>query len=186
MKAWAFTLDGHIFYVLDDVDGDTLVCDLRTGQWYHWYTGATPGLWTTQNGVMWNGRALATDGESSQIWEVDPHSMRDEGAIEISRVVTAFQFLRGRASARIGSFRLTASVGGPSLEDAEVSLRFSDNEGQTWGVTYTRVLEADNFAQVLRFRSLGRLRAPGRIWEVADRGGLVLIEGADADIEGQE
>lgn len=186
MKAWAFTMDGHIFYVMDDVDGDTLVCDLRTGQWHHWYTGTVPGVWSMHNGMMWNGRVLASDAVTGQIWEVDPHSMRDEDTTEISRVVTAFHSLRGRSSARVGSFRLTASVGEPSLDAAQVSVRFSDDEGQTWGALYTRALETDNFAQVLRFRSLGRLRAPGRIWEVSDRGGLVLIEGADADIEGQE
>jgi hypothetical protein len=186
VKAGAFNLDGHIFYVMNDVDGATLVCDLRTGQWHHWYTGAVPGLWNMQNGMMWEGRALAADSASNELWEVDPHSMHDEGTVEISRVVTAFQPLRGRASARVGSFRLTAGVGEPSLEGAELKLRFSDDEGQTWGITYTRALETDNFAQPLRFRSLGRLRAPGRIWEVSDSGGLVLIEGADADVEGSD
>lgn len=186
MKAWAFTLDGHIFYVMDDVAGQTLVCDMRTGQWHHWYTGADPALWNMQSGIMWNGVAIAADLTTNKIWEVDPHSMRDEETIEITRVVTAFQAVRGRASARIGSFRLTASVGEPSLVGAVVHLRFSDDEGESWSPVYERVLSVGDFSQPLRFRSLGRIRAPGRIWEVSDQGGLLLIEGADADIEGEE
>ena len=185
VKAWAFVLDGHIFYVLDDVDGNTVVCDMRTGQWHHWYTGDSPGLWNMHRGIMWEGRAIAADAQLPKIWEVDPHSMLDEESIEISRVVTAFQALRGRASARVGSFRLTADVGEPTTVDAEVHLRFSDDEGQTWSSVHVRVLEIGNTDQPLRFRSLGRLRAPGRIWEISDKGGFVLIEGADADVEGE-
>lgn len=185
MRAWAFVLDGHIFYVLDDLNGETYVCDLRSGQWHHWYTGAVPGLWNMKVGVMWKGRPIAADSVLNKIWEVDPHSLQDEDAIEISHVVTAFQAMRGKASARVGSFRLTANVGEPSLEDAEVQLRFSDDEGQSWSITHTRVLVVDDFDQVLRFRSLGRMRAPGRVWEVRDTGGSVLIEGADSDMEGE-
>lgn len=185
MKAWAFIFDGHIFYVLDDANGITLVCDLRTGQWHHWYTGPVPGVWNMRRGMMWNGRVLAADVASSEIWELDPHSTKDEESIEISHVVTAFQPVRGKASVRVGSFRLTADVGEPSLEDAEVKLRFSDDEGQSWSATHVRVLAANDFDQVLRFRSLGRMRAPGRVWEVSDTGGSVLIEGADSDMEGE-
>jgi hypothetical protein len=65
-------------------------------------------------------------------------------------------------------------------------MRFSDDEGQTWSSVYSRVLIADDFDQPLRFRSLGRIRSPGRLWEISDRGGLVLIEGADADLEGDD
>jgi hypothetical protein len=176
-------MDGHIFYVMDDVNGDTMVCDMRTGQWHHWYNGAVPGLWNMKGGVMWNGRVIAADAALAKIWEMDPHSMLDEGVTQISRVVTAFQPVRGKASTRVGSFHVTASVGAPTAVDAEVRLRFSDDEGNSWSVTHVRVLATGNFAQPLRYRSLGRLRAPGRIWEVADTGGLVVIQGADANLE---
>jgi len=180
-KAWAFVLDGHVFYVLNDVDGDTMVCDLRTGQWAHWRTGSAQ-KWNMFRGLMWRGNAIACDKNSNVLWSVDPESVLDEDAIEIQRVVTGFQPLRGRASVRQGSLRVTASVGEPSAVDAEVRMRFSDDEGETWGVQYVRVLQPEEYAQVLRYRSLGRIRAPGRIWEVADEGGLIRIEGVDADV----
>lgn len=184
--AWAFVLDGHIFYVLNDVGGDTVVCDLRAGnQWAHWYTGEAGGKWSAYRGIVWKGRTLVVDDLTSSIWEVDPDSMLDGGVDHIKRVVTAFQAVRGKGSIRQGSLRVTASVGEPSLEDATVLLRFSDDEGQTWSPVYSRTLEAGNYDQPLRFRSLGRLRSPGRIWEISDIGGLVTIEGADADMEGQ-
>lgn len=183
--AWAFVLDGHIFYVLNDVSGRTVVCDMRTGQWHHWYTGAVPGKWNMFRGFMWRGRPLAVDEVSSKVWEVDPNAFLDEGVQHILRVVTGFQAVRGKASMRQGSLRLTASVGEPDLVGAVVSMRFSDNEGVAWSTPQTRVLAAGDYAQPLRFRSLGRLRAPGRIWEISDQGGLVTIEGADSDMEGK-
>lgn len=184
-KAWAFVLDGHVFYVLNDVDEQTYVCDMATGQWHHWYTGDTPGRWNMYAGIMWNGRAIAGDGSLGKIWEVEPDSMLDEGVHEIQRAVTAFAPIRGRASVRQGSLRVTASMGDPTAAPAKLLLRFSDDEGETWSPTYERTLEEDAFGQVLRYRSLGRMRAPGRIWELSDKGGLVRIEGVDSDMEGE-
>lgn len=185
MKTWAFVLDGHTFYVMDDVSGMTLVCDLSTQQWHHWYTGNDATVWGMLRGVTWKGRVLAVDAASSEIWELDPNSALDRSTEHIRRVVTAFQSVRGKGSIRQGSFRITASMGEPSLPDAVVSMRFSDDEGQSWSPTYERTVQAGNFGQLLRYRSLGRIRAPGRIWEVSDTGGLLTIEGADVDVEGQ-
>jgi hypothetical protein len=182
-KAWGFSLDGHVFYVLNDVDGSTYVCDLTTGQWHHWYTGDEPGLWNAWRGIMWRGHALAGGEEGNRIWLIDPDAETDEGEHQISRVVTAFAPLRGKASIRQGSLRVNASIGSPSADPAVLYLRFSDDEGTAWSHAYERTLEPDKFDQVLRYRSLGRIRAPGRIWELADKGGLVRIDGVDSDIE---
>ena len=184
--AWAFTLDGHIFYVMNDVDGMSLVYDVRTGQWHHWYTGPLrTALWNAFRGKMWKGRVLFADESTADIWEADPSSMLDEETTHITRVVTGFQAIRGKASMRQGSLRVTASIGNPAQVGAQVTLRFSDDEGRTWGVAYARTLVAGVYDQPLRFRSLGRLREPGRLWEISDTGGLVTIEGADADMEGK-
>lgn len=182
--SWAFVLDGHVFYVLNDVNGHTYVCDLTTGQWHHWYTGDAPGQWNMYRGVIWRGKVIAGDSSDGVLWELDPDAMLDEGAFQIQRVVTAYQPVRGKGSVRQGSLRVTASVGEPTADPAVVRLRFTDDEGERWSVTHERTLDPGAFGQVLRFRSLGRLRAPGRIWEVSDRGGLVRIEGVDSDLEG--
>lgn len=182
-NAWAFTLDGHVFYVLSDVGGETLVYDVRTGHWHHWYTGAAT-LWNMYRGVMWRGEVIAADASLGKIWTVDPYSMLDEEATQIQRVVTGFMPFRGRRSVRQGSLRLTVSLGYPTADPATVAMRFSDDEEESWSILHSRILVAEDFDQVLRFRSLGRIRAPGRVWEITDTGGFVRIEGADADVEG--
>jgi hypothetical protein len=182
--AWAFVLDGHVFYVLSDVSGRTLVCDLATGQWHHWFTGEDPALWNMQRGLMWRGRALAAGAAGAQVWEVDPLSTLDEETDVIHRAVTGFFPVRGRAGFRQGALRLSGSVGSPDAVDVEVRLRFSDDEGVTWSRTFVNVLRVGAFAQTISFRGLGRLRAPGRIWDVSDAGGLVRIDSVDSDMEG--
>lgn len=181
--SWAFVLDGHVFYVLSDVSGRTLVCDLTTGQWHHWFTGEVPGLWNMYRGTTWRGRTLAADAASPQVWEVDPLSTLDEGTDLIHRAVTGFLGIRGRNSYRQGSLRLSASVGDPDVDGVELRMRFSDDEGQTWGLTYTVALDSAAYSQPISFRGLGRMRAPGRIWEFTDAGGLVRLDGLDSDME---
>jgi hypothetical protein len=179
-KAWAFTLDGHVFYVIPTGDR-TLVLDLTTGQWHQWRTWNRTH-WNAWRGIMWRGQALAADMESSQIWQVDPTSMLDEGEYPIIRIVSAFTPFRGRGSQPVGKVLLSASMGSPDVSGAVVQLRFSDDEGETWSRYFAVALQEDNFAQEVSFRSLGRVRAPGRVWELVDDGGLVTIEGLHANL----
>lgn len=188
-KSWAFTLDGHIFYVLGTYQGLTLLCDLTTGQWCLWKTAGFD-FWNMHRGVMWRGRVLAADDALPIVWELDPAATgdaeTDEESTSIERVVTGFLPSRNRGSNRIGAARLTASVGDPDGPDVPVSLRYSDDEGETWSQAREIVLRSADYEQELKFRSLGRLREPGRLWEISDAGGVVRIDGLDADIDGEE
>ena len=190
-RAWAFVLDGHVFYVLNFSDRPALVCDLTTGQWHSWFTrtfnpaalSLGSGIWNMFRGIMWKGRVIAADFSDPIVWELDPHSMLDESVDVIQRAVTAFQPLRGSASARQGSMRLTArkeDLGASST----IRMRFSDDGGRTWSTWRSVILAASSYSKKIEWRSLGRIRAPGRLWEIDDAGGLVRIEGSDADLEG--
>lgn len=183
-KAWAFTYDGHIFYVLNAVDRPNLVCDLTTGQWHEWRTAGFP-YWNMHNGIMWRGQVLAADAAGAQIWRVDSESLTDEGSREIERAVTGFQPHRGDASVRQGALRLTARRQGTLAAVSTVTMRFSDDGGRTWSRTFEVVLRETDVTKRIEFRSLGRIRSPGRIWEIEDRGGLVRIDGADSDLDGE-
>lgn len=193
-KAWAFVLDGHVFYVLNFTSRPALIHDLTTGQWHEWFTrefdpddpGFEPGgFWNMFRGIVWKGRVIAADAADPVVWELDPHSMLDEGVDPIRRAVTAFQPLRGRASARQGSLRLTATKEDVS-ESATIRMRFSDDGGSSWSSWRSVTLAADSVSRRIEWRSLGRVRAPGRIWEIEDTGGLVRIEGTDSDMEGED
>jgi len=179
-KAWAFNLDGHVFYVIGTYYGRTILYDATTGQWCLWKTAGRP-FWNMFRGHVWRGRTLAADHEEGVVWELDPHSMLDEGTVAIERAVTGFMPLRGRTSFPQGALRLTGST---EQEDAVVTMRWSDDEGETWSGPHTRVIRAVDVVHPVKFRSLGRVRAPGRLWEIVDTGGIMRIDGLDADIPG--
>lgn len=181
--AWAFTLDGHIFYVLNTPGEPTLLYDMTTGQWCTWTTGGYP-FWNIHRGIMWNGLILGASAAGAKIWLLDPAVLTDEGTREIERVVTGFQAYRGSGSIRQGSLRMTAGRQGVLGADAAVTLRFSDDGGRTWSRDYAVELNAGDVSKKIEFRSLGRIRAPGRLWELSDVGGVVRIDGLDSDTEG--
>lgn len=173
-SAWAFTIDGHVFYVLNTVGPKSLVYDFASGHWYVWFTAGRP-FWNMFRGVNWRGHVVAADAEGPQLWTVDPYSDLDEGVYPIERTVTGFLPLRGKGSVTVGTVQLGASVG-VAREPVDVSLRFSDDDGDSWSAWHPVTLEPDNFAQRVQYRSLGRIRPPGRIWELRDTGGLVRID----------
>lgn len=189
-RAWAFTFDGHIFYVLNFVGEKALIYDITTKQWHRWSgqvalaEGGEP-FWNMFRGIVWKGRVIAAGMEDNAVWELDPHSMLDEELTPIARKVTGFQSIRGSASQRQGSLRITARKE-DAADPATITMRFSDDRGKTWSNPKTVVLASNSYSQRIEFRSLGRMRAPGRVWEISDTGGFVRIDGADADLEGEE
>lgn len=186
-KAWSFVLDGHVFYVLSFTNMPSLVYDVTTGQWGSWFTGAYDpastepgGYWNMYRGIVWKGRVIASDASAAALWELDPSSMLDEGAEDIHRAVTAYQPIRGSASVRQGSLRLTARKEDPNASST-VRMRYSDDGGRTWSLWRSVTLEASSVSKRIEWRSLGKLKAPGRMWDIEDVGGLVRIEGSEID-----
>ncbi len=182
-RAWAFTLDGHVFYVLSNVFGRSLVYDLTTGQWHQWFTSGR-SFWNMLRGIQWRGLTIAAGIEGGDIWEVDPTSYLDEGVSAIERTVTGFQPVRGGGSIRQGALRLTARREALGVGGAVITMRFSDDGGHTWSRYFPVELQPEDVSKRIEFRGLGRMRAPGRIWEFSDTGGLVRIDGIDTDVDG--
>lgn len=189
-RAWTFDLDGHTFYVLDLGEEGTWVYDMLSKQWSKFETDGYGGTWNAKLGVYWSAaqRTIVSDGLNPNTYFIEPATTLDEGWRPITYVVTGGVEVHNRLSLRQYSFRLTASSGDVADPDVDavvtMSLRFSDDRGNTWTATDPLTLEPGNFEQELAWRSLGAVRAPGRIFEIEDRGGLVKIQSADAEIEG--
>lgn len=188
-RAWAFVLDGHVFYVLNQILDSSLLYDAITGQWCRWFghegiTDTTMPFWNMWRGHVWKGRVLAADFERPIIWEMDPHSHLDEEEFVAPRRVTGYLPLRGSGSMRQGALRIIARKE-DAAAPATLRLRVSDDNGKTWRDSAPVVLAPSSYSQRVEFRSLGRIRAPGRVFEIEDEG-FARIEGADADLEGVE
>lgn len=183
-RAWTFTLDGHTFYVLDLGQEGTFVWDKTTKQWAQFITqGYT--AWNFCNGCMWGQRIIAGDQLTTDIWEMLPgSSLFDNGATEIVHVVTGGVATRSRIYHSVDSFRLACSAGKVlDAAGANVTLSFSDDQGNTWTAMDTLNLPQGNFGQEIAWIGLGAFSAPGRIFKITDSGGFLRIDGADAGID---
>ncbi len=196
LRAWAYSLDGHDFYVLRLGEQETLVCDLATGQWSEW---ASPGLpyWRAHIGGNWLGMAasvyasgvrdtvIAGDDTVGLLWLVDPDGGMDESPREdrpdapFARMVTGGIPMQMRETARCGAVYATISCGDPAYSGASITLRTSDDVGKTWTDHGALTVTPGDWDQEFSWRSLGLIRAPGRIFSIEDDGATARIAGAD-------
>lgn len=195
--ASGFILDRHEFYVLRLGADSTLLYDLTTQQWSSW-DSAGRNTWRATGTLNWTGilgsgatdlpatEIICGDDTTGVLWALDPEANEDDGPWEDSpsrpytRIVTGIVPVRGRASPRNSAVSLTTSSRETGAQDPSVQLRISDDNGQTYQDCGTQMVP-ENFAfGELRWRSLGVVRAPSRVYEFSDTGAVKRIDGADA------
>lgn len=195
--AWAFTLDGHDYYVLRlGTDEKTLIYDLSTGQWA-WWASPDSTRWRPNIGMNWRSsgnipfhygsNVVVGDDSYGILWVLDPDKGLDdallsEDEITFSRVATGQMISRDRQFVPIYSVALTASLGDPALVANTVTLSYSDDQGRTYVVADdTKTVISGDYAQGFEWRSLGMIRAPGRLFQIADDGAFKRIDGLDVN-----
>ena len=197
-----FTLDGHDFYVLRLGADETLLYDLTTGQWSSW---DSPGrnTWRATGSINWVGllgsgednvpatNIICGDDTLGVLWALDPASGSDEGPFEgmplrpFTRTVTGGIPVRSRTSPRCNAVTLVVSTGDPDATDTTMQLRVSDDNGQTYQNCGAVKVPDNIYFREVRWRSLGVIRAPMRIFEFSDTGATVRIDGADARLSSE-
>lgn len=176
-RAWTYTLDGHTFYVLDLGAEGTFVYDIVTQHWAKFITTSTAPLWNMSVGTMWNDRVVAGDRTTGDVWELSPNAQLDNGTANITRVVSGLAVRRSNDFVSIGTLQIAASSGVLSgTATQSISLRFSDDLGNTWVGPFDITLTPADFSQNIEFIGLGGFAAPGRLFEIKDVGGLVRID----------
>jgi hypothetical protein len=198
LRAWAYTLDGHDYYVLKlGTTGKTLVFDLSTQTWSWWTTSTNPN-WRASIGLNWRSAGTIPSNSGSNIivgddsygvlWVLDPEQGTDDALLEddtqvtFPRVATGQMTTKARVFEPVFSVDLRASLGAPSLEANTVSLSYSDDQGQTYVVADdVKVVEEGNFAQEFRWLSMGQVRAPGRLFRLEDNGAFARIDSLDVN-----
>jgi hypothetical protein len=195
MRAWGFSLDGHEFYVLRLGITKTLVYDLTTQTWAEWETDGMD-FWRPGRGLTWLGmtgatlgtststRVVAGDGVVGQLWSIDPEQGYDEDItsgdpVEFERVAIGGVPMRLRETQRVGAVYLTASFGSPTVSAPTLNLQTSDNFGKSWQDHGTITANVGEYDQEFVWRSLGLIKAPGRIFKITDNGATVRIDGLD-------
>lgn len=186
-RAWPFPFDGHKFYVLDLGEEGTWLYDFTSQQWSK---AETTGYnrWNFINGYYWESQAevVGFDIIYSTIYKLDPKSHLDEGWRPITYKVTAGVSSRDRDGRSVDSVRLACSAGYMTDPLPTISMKFSDDNGGTWSQDYPFQLKKGIYNQRVEWNSLGQISIPGRVFEFSDEGGLIRIDGAEVQIDGQK
>lgn len=195
LNAWKFKLDNHEFYVLRLGENKTLVFDMLTRQW-SWWGSPLRNTWRANTGFNWKtpgtsaflfgSNVVCGDDNTGVLWILDPEQGYDDSPIvsdetpqKFFRKATAQVISRGRAFIPVYDLYLTASPSAPAYPSAEVSLKYSDNGGQTFVNAGNIPVQFNNYVQEYAWRSLGRIQAPGRIFQIEDDGAFARIDGLD-------
>jgi hypothetical protein len=173
-RAWTFSLDGHHFYVLRAGEDATLIYDLTTNQWSEWVSGSRPTTWRAQSGTNWIGMLNTYVFANSNVVAGD-----DTFGVQFSRTATTFIPKGMRETERLGAVYLTASVGNPQVTGATITLRTSDDAGNTWQDHGTITATEGEYSQEFVWRSLGLIKQPGKLFEFVDNGASVRLDKLD-------
>lgn len=195
LRAWTFDLDGHEFYVLRLGDMKSLVYDLTTEQW-SWWSSAELEYWRAGIGTNWissgnipfnyGSNVVVGDDNFGILWVLDPETGvddairaedREDGVVRpFPRVATGQVTVRGRVTIPCYQVYLTSDTGEPAYTGASVTLTYSDDGGKTFTTASEPITaEAGNYYQEFVWRSIGLVRAPGRLFRISDDGAFAQI-----------
>jgi len=180
--SWTFTLDGHKFYVIPLGPEGDWAYDVTTEGWCQLQTDGFNGLNFT-HGVMWGLRIMGGDLLYPYLYELDPNQALDEDWRPITHIVTGGVPLRGRYNVGVSNFTVTASVNTVQSVGENITLNFSDDNGNTWSPDFDIALTGVG-SQKLIWNSLGSFSSPGRVFKITDTAGPMRIDGADVVLSG--
>lgn len=193
VRAWTFTMDGHDFYVLRLGMQETLVYDTHTGEWHVWGTGTT-SLWRAYTGCNWiGGRSLALnwsniicgDDGNGALYFLSPDDDTDDDALFGSETPRAFRRrATGQLVIKAGYMSVPCygvQLAGSSGKAGTVTLSISDDRGHNYTDMGDITLVADEYSARVNWRSLGSMKAPGRLFRITDTGSLKRIDGLETD-----
>lgn len=196
VRAWAFTLDGHDFYVLRLGDILTLVYDVYSEQWMDWTSPEYP-FWRPNAGMNWIGGQLFAGSYGSDVvvgddvfgllYFLDPEQPFDQTPVVeapvqeryFERITMGQVPIRGREVVPCFAAWITTDMGDPAYLGAGVTLYTSDDGGETFDDHGLVTVTPGEFAPELSWYSLGQIGAPGRLFKIVDDGAIARIDGME-------
>lgn len=172
VSAFDFSLDGHFYYGIHIQDQGTFVYDQTTQQWAQWNSGSLL-YWDVQFMQDWGDFTYASTLIDNSIVQIDPDSVLDDSFRVNTFQATGRVESQSRRWVQNPEAQLFGSIG---LRGGDVTLRMSDNEGETFMPDMTiEMTEGVRDANVV-FYNLGSVRAPGRLYQIEDEGALRRIQ----------
>lgn len=179
LKAWGFEMDGHPFYVLNLGTQGTLVYDASTGRWAQWATEGDDNFRVT-TGLNWDGSAIGGDKTNGYIYTINPDIGYDENYSTGTHTAFTRRLVGGiaqkvRETTSCGAVYVTGNVGNTQFSGSGITLSVSDDAGISW-VDCGTITPTTDAEEEFVWRSLGLIKAPGRLFKLVDTGATVRID----------
>lgn len=194
LRVWTYTLDGHDHYVLRLGTRGTLSYDTLSGEWTD-LTSGEGGPFSVNDGVNWNGatgyagtfgsNVVVGSDSNGALFFFDPDADVDDDALVGSETPRTFERAvyseiptSGYSLTPCFGIQVRGSIGSNS---GDVLLEYSDDRGNTYVSAGTVSITDEDYDARLDWKSLGSIRAPGRIFRLTDTGTLKRIDSIDLD-----
>lgn len=163
LTMWSYTFEGKVVVLLNV--GDTITYAFNGGRWTQ-YRGLGLNYWPLWNGCrLTDGRFIVADLSAAKIWKLDPDEPQDY------QTPVSYEFtgvLDGVSNPiRCDTLVLDCAVGQGSdgYTNPVISLRMSDDRGQTWSTWIDSSLGAKGaYSWLPAWTRLGLIRRPGRLF----------------------
>jgi hypothetical protein len=194
LRVWTYTLDGHDHYVLRLGTRGTLSYDTLSEQWSDLTSGISSPF-GVNDGVNWNGatafagtygsNVIVGSDSNGALFFLNPDADVDDDALEGAETPRTFERAiyteiptSGYSVTPCFGIQVRGSIGSNA---GDVTLEYSDDRGNTYVSAGTVALTDEDYDTRVDWKSLGSLRAPGRIFRVTDTGALKRIDSIDLD-----
>lgn len=162
-RCWYFRYNRHDFYIVN-TDQFGLAFDLNNQTWLRWDSNKREN-WRAHLGSQVESQVVAGDSESNVLWELE-EGLDDDGELVI-RELSGFLPHVSRPVPCYDVY-INLNMGWAPDYDTEpvLELRWSDDQGATYtNYIQTTLGSKGQYANQAIFRSLGRIRAPGRLFQ---------------------
>jgi len=143
VKAFTYTMQGHIFYVLTfPTEGKTWVYDVTTDYWHEWQSyfvtvdGTPWGRHRANSCVKFGGKYIVGDYENGLLYELQYDTYTDNlnviRRIRTSQIVNKERYNIIWKRVEIDFETGVGLTGGVQGENPQVALQWSDDGGHTW------------------------------------------------------
>jgi hypothetical protein len=164
LVAWTFTRNRNDFYVVSS-STYTLVYDLSTEKWHRWGSYGHE-YWRAHLGVQIGAKIYAGDNLSGQLWELDEKTTDGDEAFLVCEISGFIPNVGAAIDCAVVEAFLNVGNSETYSFEPTLELRWSDDGGHTWS-TYSLAslgLKGSYLTKV-SYRSLGKIRRPGRVFE---------------------
>jgi hypothetical protein len=164
--AFFIPFDQHAYYLLNIPGETTYVLDVTMGRWAEW-SSFQKATFRVQCATIDDGAVFLGDDETGRVWLLSAEAYSD-GGDPITGLLAA---IRPQSSGVARNFNLmlecTRGVGNADAPEPVVEMRWSDDNGRTWGGWRPANLgRVGEYGRKPIWTRLGSVKSPGRVYEI--------------------